>query len=680
MRTSVTWINDYLDRPATAEEQAELLTAAGLNFDGGDDADNGERWQEIETTSNRGDCLCHVGMARELCAMSGRELRPPTVVAKATGGPASRFIAVTNDDHAACPRYTARVIRDVRVGPSPEWLQRRLRAIGQIPRNNLVDCTNFVLFELGQPTHVFDLDLLKGARIHVRRSVKGERFLPIGDGAQEVELAGGELVIADAERPVAIAGVKGGALTAVTDRTTNVLLEAATFAPAAVRAASRGLRISSDSSYRFERGVHPAETDAAADRLAALILETAGGTLCDGTVEAGAPLPAPRRISVRPSRVRAILGTEVPLEEIVRALATLGFSPVVRGDSIDCSAPARRLDIEREIDLIEEICRIHGLDRIPMKEKLAVRVAPVEPQVAAPRAVKGMLVGLGFVESITHTLVSERHAAPFFRAGRAPLRVGDERAGGTPVLRPSVIPSLLEVRRRNADAGLAELRLFEFASSFALRADGAHDEQSLVTLLTDSPADADGAMRWMRGACERAIRILAGNHAAIAVTAVPDAERAPWYRSEARLSVNGSPAGGWGLLGDAALAPFGLSGTFAAAELHLHPLYAGFPPEARAEAMPAFPAIERDLSAIVPETATWAAIEALVAALRLPCFESLGFVGTYRGKQTGAGRKSVTMRLTFRAADRTLKREDADAWMGALADALKAGMQAEIRS
>jgi phenylalanyl-tRNA synthetase beta chain len=144
--------------------------------------------------------------------------------------------------------------------------------------------------------------------------------------------------------------------------------------------------------------------------------------------------------------------------------------------------------------------------------------------------------------------------------------------------------------------------------------------------------------------------------------------------------VNGSPAGGWGLLGDAALAPFGLSGTFAAAELHLHPLYAGFPPEARAEAMPAFPAIERDLSAIVPETATWAAIEALVAGLRLPCFESLGFVGTYRGKQTGAGRKSVTMRLTFRAADRTLKREDADAWMGALADALKAGMQAEIRS
>ena len=679
MRTSVTWINDYLDRPASAEEQAELLTAAGLNFDGGDVAENGEPWQEIETTSNRGDCLCHVGMAREVCAMSGRSLKAPDARPKAAGGPAAAHVAVTNDDHAACPRYTARVIRGVKVGPSPEWLQKRLRAIGQIPRNNLVDCTNFVLFELGQPTHVFDLDLLDGARIHVRRARAGERFLPIGEGAQEVKLAGGELVIADAARPVAIAGVKGGALTAVTERTANVLVEAATFAPAAVRAASRGLRISSDSSYRFERGVHAAEIDAAADRLVALILETAGGTLCDGTVEAGAPLPAPRRVTVRPSRVRAVLGAEVPLEEIVRALGTLGFAPVVRGDAIDCTVPARRIDIEREIDLIEEVCRIHGLDRIPMKDRLAVRVAPVEPQVAAPRAVKGLLVGLGFVESITHTLVSERHAAPFFRPGRAALRVGDERAGGTPVLRPSVIPSLLEVRRRNADAGLASLRLFEFASAFALRADGAHDEQALVTLLTDSPADPDGAMRWIRGACERTVRLLAGNHAALRVTDAGGA-RAPWYRAEARLTVDGREVGGWGLLAPGALAPFGLEGTFAAAELHLAPLFAGYPPEARAEALPAFPAIERDLSAIVAEAATWAEVEALVAGLGLPCFESIGFVGTYRGKQTGAGRKSVTLRLTFRAADRTLTRDDADGWMATVADALKSRLGAEIRA
>jgi phenylalanyl-tRNA synthetase beta chain len=677
MRTSVTWINDYLDRPATAQEQADLLTAAGLNFDGGDVAENGEPWQEIETTSNRGDCLCHVGLARELCAMSGRALKAPAAAPRASGGPASKAVRVANHDHRACPRYTARVITGVKVGPSPEWLQRRLRAIGQVPRNNLVDCTNFVLFELGQPTHVFDLDRLRGAEVHVRRAKAGERFLPIGEGAQEVRLSGGELVIADTERPVAIAGVKGGAETAVTDATVNVLLEAATFNPVDVRASSRGLRIASDSSYRFERGVHAAEIDAAADRLAALILETAGGTLHDGTVEAGDPLPPARTVRVRPSRVRAVLGTDIPLEEVVRALDTLGFAPVVRGDAIDCTVPARRIDVEREVDLVEEVCRIHGLDRIPMKDALAVRVAPVEPQVSAPRAVKSLLVGLGFVESVTHTLVSERHAAPFLRAGEQPLRIDDERAGGAPILRPSVIPSLLEVRRRNVDAGLAQLRLFESARAFRLRADGSHDERATFTLLSDRPAEPEDAMRWMRGACERILRTLAGEHAAIRVE-VPDA-RAPWYAAEARIACDGKPIGAYGLLAPAAAAAFGIEGTLCAAELELEPLWHGYPPEARAEALPSFPAIERDLSAIVDERTRWEDLDALARSLVLANLERVDFVGTYRGAQTGTGRKSVTMRLSFRAPDRTLRREDADGAMSALAEALTGRLGAVIR-
>jgi phenylalanyl-tRNA synthetase beta chain len=677
MRTSVTWINDYLDRPATAQEQADLLTAAGLNFDGGDVAENGEPWQEIETTSNRGDCLCHVGLARELCAMSGRALKAPAAAPRASGGPASKAVRVANHDHRACPRYTARVITGVKVGPSPEWLQRRLRAIGQVPRNNLVDCTNFVLFELGQPTHVFDLDRLRGAEVHVRRAKAGERFLPIGEGAQEVRLSGGELVIADTERPVAIAGVKGGAETAVTDATVNVLLEAATFNPVDVRASSRGLRIASDSSYRFERGVHAAEIDAAADRLAALILETAGGTLHDGTVEAGDPLPPARTVRVRPSRVRAVLGTDIPLEEVVRALDTLGFAPVVRGDAIDCTVPARRIDVEREVDLVEEVCRIHGLDRIPMKDALAVRVAPVEPQVSAPRTVKSLLVGLGFVESVTHTLVSERHAAPFLRAGEQPLRIDDERAGGAPILRPSVIPSLLEVRRRNVDAGLAQLRLFESARAFRLRADGSHDERATFTLLSDRPAEPEDAMRWMRGACERILRTLAGEHAAIRVEA-PDA-RAPWYAAEARIACDGKPIGAYGLLAPAAAAAFGIEGTLCAAELELEPLWHGYPPEARAEALPSFPAIERDLSAIVDERTRWEDLDALARSLSLANLERVDFVGTYRGAQTGTGRKSVTMRLSFRAPDRTLRREDADGAMSALAEALTGRLGAVIR-
>jgi phenylalanyl-tRNA synthetase beta chain len=284
------------------------------------------------------------------------------------------------------------------------------------------------------------------------------------------------------------------------------------------------------------------------------------------------------------------------------------------------------------------------------------------------------------MESITHSLISERHAAPFFRAGCLPLRVSDERAGGTPVLRPSVIPSLLEVRRRNADAGIGQLRVFEFAGAFTLQADGGHNERSLVTLLSDSPAESEGAMRWIRGACERTVRLLAGNHADVRVSAVTDDARAPWYSSEAALTVDGNAIAAWGILAPAVTALFGLEGTFTAAELSLRPLYAQFPPEVRAQALPSFPSIERDLSAILPETATWASIETLVQGLALPCFESLGFVGTYRGKQTGAGRKSVTMRLTFRAHDRTLKREDAETAMQSLATALQSQLAAEIRA
>ena len=364
MRTSVLWINDYLDRPADAAEQAAVLTSAGLPLDGGDTAENGEVWQEIETTSNRGDCLCHVGMAREIAAVTGRSVKFPKVELKpSTTARAADIVRVKNHEHAMCPRYTARVIKGVKVGPSPEWLQRRLIAIGQIPRNNVVDATNFVLFELGQPTHVFDLATLAGAEIHIRRARDGEAFRPLGSDAKEIKLTANDLVIADRDRAVALAGVKGGALASVTDKTTDLVLEAATFDAVAVRGASRRHAIASDSSYRFERIVHAAEIDAAADRLAALIIEIAGGTLCDGIVADGAPLPAPRAITLRPARARQILGFDIPTARMVTLLGTLGFSPKVVGsgasESIETIAPARRVDVEREIDLIEEICRLN---------------------------------------------------------------------------------------------------------------------------------------------------------------------------------------------------------------------------------------------------------------------------------------------------------------------------------
>ena len=460
MRTSVLWLNDYLDRPADATEQAAALTSAGLPLDGDGVADNGEHWQEIETTSNRGDCLCHVGMAREVAAVTGRAVRMPKAALPATQGDAAASVRVKNHEPALCPRYTARVIRGVKVGPSPEWLQRRLIAIGQIPRNNVVDATNFVLFELGQPTHVFDLATLAGGEIHVRRAKDGEAFLPLGADAKEVKLTTNDLVIADRDRPVALAGVKGGALASVGDTTTDLVLEAATFDAVSVRNTSRRHGIASDSSYRFERNVHAAEIDAAADRLAALILEIAGGTLEAGVVADGAPLPAARAIALRPARARQILGFDVSTARMVELLNTLGFSPRVTGSGasevIETITPARRVDVEREIDLIEEICRLNGLDAVPVADTLAIRVPRRNPIERGTRDVKDLLVGMGFVETITHSLVAEKAAEAFLPAGATVLRVDDERAGGEPALRPSVVTSLLRVRRHNEDQGLAQ--------------------------------------------------------------------------------------------------------------------------------------------------------------------------------------------------------------------------------
>ncbi len=696
MRTSVTWLNDYLSPPATAEEQAELLTNAGFPLDGKDTAENGEPWQEIEITSNRGDCLCHLGFAREVCATSGRSLVFAPKPVKATGPSAASIIKVTNARPDLCPLYTARVIRGVTVKASPEWLQRRLVAVGLVPRNNLVDATNFVLFELGQPTHVFDLALLGGNEINVRMAREKEPFLPIGEGAAEIALRSSDLVIADRDRAVAIAGVKGGALTAVRESTTDILLEAATFNPVAVRATSRALRISSDSSYRFERGVHPAEVNPAADRLVELILDLAGGHLCEGVVSAGSAIESPRRVTMRATRCRSVLGIDLSAAIMAQRLAALGFAPTIGGPSgderIECTIPPRRIDVEREIDVIEEVCRTHGLKHIHVADAIPIRVAPVQSHIAAARATKDLLAGLGLVECVTHTLVADAMATPFLpNDGTAvgTLSVDDERAGGEPTLRPSVLPSLLRVRRHNLDGGIAQLDLFECAAQFQLTATGAagsgtgqgHRETAVVAMLIDgvstAAADRDLCYRRCRGIVERIARLLGGPRATVSVD---PSNGAPWLSPGGRVRINGVDVGTIGLIATPVLTQFGLERPIAAAELSLTGLYQSYPPDTRATATPAFPAIDRDISAIVEERVSWKEMTSLVDGLGLAHQESVAHVATYRGKQIGAGRKSVTMRLLFRAQDRTLRSEEVDTQVNAAVNALRERLGAEVRS
>jgi phenylalanyl-tRNA synthetase beta chain len=678
MLTSARWLNDYLDLPATPEEQAELLTQAGFPLEDREDVTlpdgSSDVRQDYEMTSNRGDAVCHVGLAREIAAISGRTLKQPRPQLKTTGSAADSIAKVTNHEPKRCPRYTGRIIRGVKVGPSPRWLQDRLIARGDIPRNNVVDATNFVLFELGQPTHVFDLAKLKGPEIIVRLAKDGEPFLPIGEGEAEVKLTADDLVIADAEVAVAIGGVKGGAITAVTDATTDLLLEAASFDPVSVRNSSRRLNIASDSSYRFERGVHPGQVDEAAERLAELILELAGGELCQGVLCDGAPIPEPRRASMRPGRCRKIIGLPISDEQMLEALAKLGFEPSLDGDWIRCIVPYQRLDIEREIDLIEEVSRIYGHDNIPVTDTIQVRVAAPQATELAKQAVANELVGMGFIETITHSLTSEKHAALFKPPGMEPLRVADERAKAEPVLQPSTLPSLLRVYALNRDNGVTDVKLFEQAATFGFHGDE-HLETTSLGLLIPTP-DGDPSLREMRGVIDRLIEIVIGHDAQITLLTEPARS---WLEPFAAIQVNGRVLGTYGLIAANVRKAFDIDVPVAAAEIGLPALYEAFPPETPAHALPSFPAIERDLSPILDESVTWAPLHEAVRRLDLRYLEAMQFVTTYRGKGIPKGRKSLTFRLRFRAPDQTLKHAEVDPQVDAVVDELRSKFNAELR-
>ncbi|MCL4209579.1 MAG: phenylalanine--tRNA ligase subunit beta [Phycisphaeraceae bacterium] len=688
MLASCRWINDALDRPVAPDEQAERLTMSGFPIEARHDFVHDDGFKDVvldvELTSNRGDCLCHLGLAREIAASAGRTLKPPAPVNKATGPAASTIIRVTNQEKSRCPLYTARIIRGVKVGPSPAWLASRLRAIGQIPRNNIVDATNFVLFELGQPTHVFDLSKIRGGEIIIRMARKDESFLPIGEGEKELRLKGNELAIADVQGVVALGGVKGGALSAVTSATTDLLIEAATFDPGAVRLANRQWRVESASAYRYERGVHPAQVNPAADRLVQLILELAGGTLCEGVVSDGAPLPTSEPIPIRPDRARAVLGIPVDDATIESALQRLGFSPVKHGDRFLCAAPPHRTDIEREADLIEEVLRMVGTDRIPVADTMPIRVTPPQPREAGRRALCNELAALGFVETVTHSLIDDKSARAFLSPGELELRVDDERARAEPILRPSIVPSLLRVRAINQDRGVRSLRLFELAATFAASSGvgPSHRETRRLGLLADVD-DLSLGLRPLRGAIERLAHLLAGRHARLEVRPCDAGGATPsWLQpgAAAALALDGAPLGWFGVLTPVVTRHVGLEGTFAAAELDVSALLDRYPPQARVEPMPAFPAIERDVSAIVSEATTWDAIRAQVEGLALSMLEGVEFITAFRGKPIEKGRKSVTLRLRFRAADRTLKHEEVDPQVEATVAALCDGLGAVIRA
>lgn len=694
MNCSIRWLNRYLSPGGISAAEAErVLTDAGFPIESETPLDSGDVMIDVEVTSNRGDCLSHLGLAREVAAGAGQELVPPAWTEPPRGGgPAGESLTLRNETPEVCPLFTAQVIRGVKVGPSPAWLVELLEAVGQRSINNVVDVTNFLTFELGHPCHVFDLAKLAGSSLVIRWAREGEKLRTLDE--KDRVLRADELVVADAERVQSLAGVIGGADSEVDASTNDVVLEMATWDPVTIRRAARRLAIRTDAGFRFERIVDPREIEFAARRAAAMLVEVAGGELCEGVLAEGQELKPRTVVELRTQRARDIIGVDVGDAEQIELLSRLEIG--VRTASpglLRCEVPAFRHDLTREIDLIEEIARTKGLDAVPILERMPIVAKHPQESESAVRTIGAVLGGLGFYETVTITFVTEQAAGPFLAPGLRLLAVDDDRRKHEPYLRPSVLPSLLACRRTNQNGQVEQpggVRLWEISAVFAEEdRDGRHGiERRNLALLMDVPGagrkrsieDRQTGVRLMRGAIEAVVRALAGVETRVEIKPAAPCQSGFERDAYAEVLVGGGRLGGFGFITPELQAGYGLEIPVVAAELDLDGLVSLYPPRALTHALPAFPAIERDLSFVVGEQVAWTQLAGLVGRTKPELLEHLSFVGAYRGKQAGAGKKSVTMRLRFRAPDRTLRHEEVDPQVEALVSAARSDLGAELRA
>ena len=671
MNVSLNWLTDYVDINMPAAELGELVTRIGLNLEEIIETDT-DIVLDVEVTSNRPDCLGHLGVAREIAAATGAAFRPPDIGKLPTKGKTSEMTGVEVLEPALCPRYTARVIRNVKVGPSPSWMVERLEAVGLRSINNVVDVTNYVLMEYSQPLHSFDYDKLAEHRIVVRRAKPGELMISIDE--TKCALDENMLVIADAEKAVAIAGIMGGLSTEVTEKTSNVLIEAAQFDPLTTRRTSRKLQIMSDSNYRFERGVDPVLLDEASRRACQLICDLAGGELAEGVVDVWAEPWQPRTVTLRPTRCDALLGKVTPPERQVEILAGLGLEPKIVDRQIVCNIPPHRADLSREADLVEEIARVDGYEKIPVGAKVTHAVRAESLTHRTRRTIGETMMAAGFDEAVTSTFVDASEAELFAQSDAVRVDAAVRKTNNA--LRATLVPSLLRACKNNQDAGAAGVSLFELASVFPPKAG-----QSLPNERTELAAVTTGDLRDLRGALQAVARRVDAD-ARLEVRQDAAAAGGLTEDTAADLLLDGETVGVIGMVSPKVLDHYGLSPErpIAAASVRFDALLARAGKVRTYQAVARFPAVQRDLSLVVDEAVTWQHLAEAVAALDQPLRVGLDYVTIYRGKQIPSGRKSVTMTLTYRSDAGTLRSEEADRQVAEVVAAMKEQFADELRA
>lgn len=658
------WLEQYVRLNVAPDDLANRFAMSGLNHESTRQVER-DTVIDLEVTSNRSDCLGHIGVAREAAVLLGQSLcLPPAKVVSSDSIQAKDFIQVENRFPGACPRYTARVIRGVKIGPSPEWLVRRLAAVDVNSVNNVVDVTNYVMLECGQPLHAFDLDRLRGGKIIVRPAAAGEQFLAIDHHTYELDEH--TVVIADAEHPVALGGVMGGADSEISNGTVNLLIESAAFAPLSIRRTARRLKLHSPSSYRFERRPDPAGLDWASRRCCELILQVAGGTLASGCVEPGESQAtseaASQPIVFRLNQLPRILGIDVPRAEVKRILIALGCELKQETDqTLTIVAPSWRRDVSREIDLIEEVARIYGYDKIPENAVVPLTVAPTRPKDIVLGRVRQVLSAYGIDEAITPSVVPATQDAcgsPWSDAEG--LTTDTPLLEGAKVLRRSLVPSLLAARAHNMTQAGIDASLYEVATIF-LPAGGQAlpNEQATLSFVTGQD------LLVAKGLVED---IVAASAARGTELSAQDHEHSLFQRGTCtRYQLGQRTLGYVGLISKATAKAVGVSQATAVAELDIETLISVLEEIRRSQRVSPYPAITRDLNFVLDEAVRWAQLEAVCKASGGELLQNVEYRETYRDeKKDGANKKRVLLSLAFQSPTRTLTSAEVDAAVAAI--------------
>ncbi|MFZ5631853.1 MAG: phenylalanine--tRNA ligase subunit beta [Bacillota bacterium] len=643
---------------------------------------------ELDLTPNRGDCLSMVGVAREVAVLLGQTLRMPETSVAETGRGIEGLVRIDIEDPDLCGRYVGRLFRNIRVGPSPGWMQDRLRAAGVRPITNIVDITNYVMLELGQPLHAFDYDTVKDGHIIVRRARRGEIIVSL-DG-NERKLTEEMLVIADPGGPVAVAGVMGGLATEVTDNTTNILLESAHFNPISIRRTSRALGLRSEASSRFEKGIDITGCRRAADRAARLLLDLAAGEVAPGSVDNYPGQAPPRTVILRPERVEYVLGVEVPRSETIGILTGLEFQVKDSGRELLVTVPGHRVDVSLEEDLIEEVARIYGYNRIPYTLPYGATTKGARtPRQDLEWEVKDCLAELGLNEVVTYSFTSpatlDKAAVPQGSPLRNVVRLQNPLSEEQSVMRTLLLPGLLEVLSRNASRRVIDLGVFELGKVFL--------PSETEPLPMEKPVLAAAAMGstpsgWNRPAQHYDFYYLKGILATLfdrialrGYRLERETQNSLFHPGRAARVVAGERL--IGFLGEVhpdVLENYNLPDRAVAMEIDFQTMadLAGRPRKYRP--LPRFPEIERDLALVVPQDVPAQDIVRVIRKFGGQYLQEVRLFDVYRGQQVKEGCQSMAFTLRFQAEDRTLTDQEVNGSVAAVAEAVAREFGAELRS